>query len=241
MILQELPKRIVVEGNIGAGKSTFLKIIKDNLGVDIIYEPCHKWQNISGHNLLDKFYKDPKRWSYTFQTYAFTTRIFDQEFNQDKGSLQIFERSVFSDRFCFAKNCYESGLMSDLEWNLYNHFFSWLVENYCYKPTGFIYLRTDPQTCHKRILKRSRSEEEAIAIEYIKDLHDKHENWLIHKTDIPKSLENIPVLVVDCNREFEVDLTYQNEILHKVAEFIDLNYKNKAFLNLKNDVIVKDK
>ncbi|MCL4361452.1 deoxynucleoside kinase [Candidatus Dependentiae bacterium] len=239
MILQDLPKRIMVEGNIGSGKSTFLKIIKEKLGIEIIYEPCHKWQNIAGHNLLDQFYKDPKRWSYTFQTYAFATRIFDQE--NSNSSIQIFERSVFSDRFCFAKNCYESGLMSDLEWQLYNHFFSWLVENYCHKPSGFIYLRTEPETCYQRILKRSRSEEASISLDYIKDLHQKHENWLVNKIDIPKNLANIPVLIIDCDKEFEKDLSYQNEILQKVAEFTNLNYENRAFLNLKMSGIVKGK
>jgi len=44
----------IVEGNIGAGKSTFLKLIKDRLPVQVVYEPHKKWQSVQGgENLLD--------------------------------------------------------------------------------------------------------------------------------------------------------------------------------------------
>ena len=71
---------ISIEGNIGAGKSTFLKILKLNLEkIKIIEEPLIKWQNIEqdgiNYNILDMYYKDPKRWAYTFQTYAFYSRF----------------------------------------------------------------------------------------------------------------------------------------------------------------------
>ena len=52
------PKSFIVEGNIGAGKSTFLKIIQKHLDVQVVFEPHEKWQKvIDGQNLLDKFYK----------------------------------------------------------------------------------------------------------------------------------------------------------------------------------------
>ena len=63
---------IMIEGNIGAGKSTFLKVLQNQLNADIIFEPTNKWQEIDREsNLLDLFYKDTPRWAYTFQSYAF--------------------------------------------------------------------------------------------------------------------------------------------------------------------------
>ncbi len=59
-----------LEGNIGAGKSTFIKILQKNLIniYETIPEPVAEWQNISGKggNLLELLYSDPKRWAYTF-------------------------------------------------------------------------------------------------------------------------------------------------------------------------------
>ena len=115
------------EGNIGAGKSTFLNILRQNLEVDIIFEPTDKWQNIgTGGNLLDLFYKDTKRWAYTFQSYAFITRVESVLEHQAKSAnknVQILERSVYCDRYCFAKNCFEHGNMSALEWQIYKEWF----------------------------------------------------------------------------------------------------------------------
>ena len=61
----------------------------------------------SGGNLLGLFYQDSERWAYTFQTYAFLSRMKSQ-MRHDVDTTKpvtIFERSVISDRVCFAKNC----------------------------------------------------------------------------------------------------------------------------------------
>ena len=176
-------KYFVLEGNIGAGKSTFLKVINTFLNAQVVYEPHEKWQNVAGDNLLDRFYADTQRWAYTFQTYAFITRILEREkaARRNAQPFQILERSVYSDRYCFAQNCYELGLMNALEWKLYQEWFSWLVDTYTTRPSGFIYLQTDPKICYKRLLKRNRSEEAGVSLEYLELLHNKHEKWLIEK------------------------------------------------------------
>lgn len=43
-----------------------------------------------------------------------------------------------------------------------------------------VYLRTSPEVAYDRIKKRARDEESCVPIEYLKDLHTLHENWLIH-------------------------------------------------------------
>lgn len=218
-------KSLILEGNIGAGKSTFLRILQDNLDVDIVYEPTAKWQNVGeGGNLLDLFYKDIKRWAYTFQSYAFITRIQSQLEHEAKRvckKIQISERSVYCDRYCFAKNCFESGNMTALEWQIYKSWFSWLVGNYMEKPDGFIYLRVDPKICYKRLIKRSRSEESTIPLSYLELLHEKHEDWLVHKNDVVDYVKNVPVLILDCDEDFESNLIKQKEHLNSISDFIN--------------------
>lgn len=221
----------VLEGNIGAGKSTLLKILSTQLPVDVRFEPTDKWQKIgTGGNLLDLFYKDTPRWAYTFQSYAFISRIQTQMQEYAAAGehpVKIFERSVYCDRFCFAKNCFDSGLMSKLEWDIYQEWFAWLVDSYVAKPHGFIYLRTTPENSYKRLLKRSRSEESAIPLEYLSSLHTKHEDWLIKKNDVPAHLAQIPVLVLDCDQEFENDPVEQLRKVQEVQEFIAAVQSNK--------------
>ncbi len=224
-MIHKNPKVLIVEGNIGAGKSTFLKMVNNYLDVQVIYEPDQKWQNAAGgENLLDKFYSDTKRWAYTFQTYAFVTRILEQEkyTKSNPGAVQIIERSVYADRYCFARNCYEMGVMSSLEWNLYQEWFSWLVDNYTVRPTGFIYLRTEPEICYERVLKRSRSAEKSISLDYLKMLHQKHEDWLIERKDVSPSLHEVPVLVLNCNKDFEQNKEEQEKHIESIREFFNV-------------------
>ncbi|MEX0940127.1 MAG: deoxynucleoside kinase [Candidatus Babeliales bacterium] len=214
---------ISIEGNIGAGKSTILSIIQKWLPVNIVLEPHEKWQNVGGHNLLEKFYTDTPRWAYTFQTYAFVSRILAQQQNQQLSSINILERSVFSDRYCFAKNCYESGIMSALEWQLYKEWFSWLVDAYVSPMKGFIYLQADPAVCYKRLLKRNRSEEVNVSLEYLEKIHAKHEKWLIGKNE---QYRDVPVLILECNKDFEHDIEEQEKHLQSISEFLNIPKKN---------------
>jgi deoxyadenosine/deoxycytidine kinase len=219
-------KLIVLEGNIGAGKSTLLRLIQEQLPVSIIAEPTDKWQTVAhDENLLDLFYKDTPRWAYTFQSYAFLTRIqsiMEHMAKHQDGGTFILERSVYCDRFCFAKNCYEAGFMTPLEWNIYKDWFAWLVEsNHAPKPSGFIYLRVEPDIAYDRIQKRNRSEETGISKGYLQSLHDKHDDWLVHQKEPCSSIKQVPVLTLNCNDEFEQSLEKQQEHLARVAAFIE--------------------
>ena len=221
-------RSFVVEGNIGTGKSTLIEILKKNLNVDIVFEPIKKWQSIKGEqNLLDLFYKDIDRWAYTFQSYAFVTRVLEQEenFKKNVSGIQVLERSVYSDRYCFAKNCFELGKLTAMEWELYKEWFKWLVEGYTKRPDGFIYLKTKPEVCYSRILKRNRQEESAVPLDYIKLLHNKHENWLVEKIGVEEDnfISEVPVLSLECNNDFENCEKEQERLVRNIASFLGID------------------
>ena len=222
-------RRFIVEGNIGAGKSTFLRIVSEALHAQIVYEPHEKWQQVGEkENLLDKFYHDTKRWAYTFQSYAFITRILESQAAAQRCTqgVQILERSVFSDRYCFAKNCFEMGTMTALEWKLYQEWFAWLIEAFDQKPDGFIYLKTDPEVCYRRVMKRNRSEENTVSLDYLTMIHKKHEDWLVNPKDIHPSLQAIPVLVLSCNESFEDSRAKQQEHIDAIVNFFTITPKS---------------
>ena len=217
-------KIIIVEGNIGAGKSTFLAMIKRYLAVQVVPEPHEKWQQvIQGQNLLDMFYTDTNRWAYTFQTYAFVTRVIKQQQMAliNPHPIQILERSVFSDRYCFAKNLYETGVMSALEWHMYQEWFTWLIDTYIAKPDGFIYMQTTPKVCFERMQKRNRSEEKTVPLSYLQSLHEKHEKWLCQKEGVAEYLKDTPVLTLECDLEFETDEQQQRKHIQDILNFCD--------------------
>ena len=178
-----------VDGNIGSGKSTLVKELGNYFQhVVFIQEPVEIWQKV---NLLDLYYQNKTRWAYTFQMNAFITRAKIIQENIDKDF--IMERSIYSDKYCFAINCYENKLLNEIEWKLYNQWHDWLSKSMSLEGDAYIYLRTTPEIAYDRIQKRNRKEESNISLEYIKQIHNKHEEWLYKRAD--------NILVMDGNIE----------------------------------------
>ncbi|GER37831.1 deoxycytidine kinase [Striga asiatica] len=182
-------KRITlcVEGNISVGKTTFLqRIANETLElrdlVEVVPEPIDKWQNIGPDhfNILDAFYAEPERYAYTFQNYVFVTRVMqERESSGGVKPLRLMERSVFSDRMVFVRAVHEAKWMNEMEISIYDSWFDPVVSSLPgLIPDGFIYLRASPDTCHKRMMLRKRAEEGGVSLDYLHDLHEKHESWL---------------------------------------------------------------
>lgn len=207
----------IVEGNIGTGKSTFLKALQHSLSnVIVTLEAVDYWQNEStGQSILQNFYESPHRWAYTMETLALKVRI-PEHIKQQASSLpNIVERSIYSGYHCFAHNSFEQGYLNQLEWNIYNSWFNFSTAKRCLAPTGFIYLQADPKISYQRTVERQREAENSISFEYLQQIHDKHEAFLIHKQNIHPSIMHVPVLVLDCN----YDIVHDN---NKLLQYVEL-------------------
>ncbi|XP_051545877.1 deoxyguanosine kinase, mitochondrial isoform X2 [Myxocyprinus asiaticus] len=234
-------RRVSIEGNIAVGKSTFARLLQ-NAGQDweVIAEPIRKWQNVdhttqSVHcpqqttsNLLQMMYQNPKRWSYTFQTFSCMSRLQTQLqppparlLESTCTPVQVYERSVYSDRYIFALNMFELGCINSTEWAVYQDWHSFLVEQFGHQIQleGIIYLQASPQTCMERLGKRGRIEEQGIQFNYLEKLHTRHEDWLINKTTKVhfEHLAKVPVLVLDAGVEFEEDHNVQANLLAQIC------------------------
>jgi deoxyadenosine/deoxycytidine kinase len=214
---------VSIEGNIGSGKSTFIHLLKkycsqlNELDIIFIQEPVSEWlamTDTDGKNILEKFYSDQSRWSYSFQMIAFITRakkILEHYSNKNTNKIIILERSVETDRKIFATLLKESGKISAMEWKLYDQWYEWLTNEFPIIPDKYIYLQAKYEVSFERMKKRCRKEEDIVPIEYIKSLCEKHDQWLLGEKD---------TLIVDVDKEFENDLNYQQILFEKVLKFI---------------------
>lgn len=196
----------ILEGNIGAGKSTFLRLIEDEISaLQTIQEPVRDWQNtVYGQSLLTNFYEDTQRWAYTFESLTMICRVQDHLTEQeDIDSIKLIERSIYSGYYCFAQNSYAQGFLSDLEWEIYKEWFSMLIPTKCKPPRGFIYLRTTPEIAYERVKKRNRFAEKTLSFAYLKQIHHRHESTFLKKEGILPRLKKVPVLTLNCDEEFE--------------------------------------
>lgn len=235
---------ISIEGNIGAGKSTFVSIINECISnSEIVSEPVEMWkalQDTDGSNILEKFYKDIPRWAYSFQNLACITRMIKIEdtIRQSNAEFIFLDRSLGTDKNVFEKMLYDSNKISEIEHQMYN---LWCDFYHKYIRPEFeniiIYLRCEPEIAMSRIKKRGRVEEQNITIDYLSDLHNYHEKWLIDNPELN-------VIIVDCNNDFEHDLQYQNQIINTVVNKINLIRKvnidnDKSICSIKDKIIIE--
>jgi deoxyadenosine/deoxycytidine kinase len=174
-------KMILLEGNIGAGKSTVGRALKESGLFDFIEEPVEAWQEGFAGNLLDAFYSDMQRWAFTFQITAFVTRAktWQEVLALTNHSRVVLERSIFTDRYVFAINSHRLGGMSDLEWEVYCGLWDFLTSNYCVEPDCILYYRTPAEVCLERMKLRARYEESGVSLEYLRQLETLHDEWLL--------------------------------------------------------------
>ena len=191
-----------VEGNIGSGKSTLVKMLKEHLEIikntTVIYlpEPVSVWESIKakdGKNAIEKYYENPEKYAFSFQMMAYISRIHQlrETLKKNDNVIIISERSVFTDKEIFAKMLHDDGKIGDIEFNIYCKWFYEFVKDI--PVGGLIYVKTKPEICEKRVIIRNRKGE-TIPLSYLQNCHKYHEDWLNN--------EDLPVLTLNGNDDF---------------------------------------
>lgn len=178
-------KIISVEGNIGSGKSTFVTILKekykDNQNIIFLLEPVDQWKNIvadNGDNIIQRFYKDSAKYSFSFQMVAFISRLslFKDSIEKNKNKIIVTERSLFTDKYVFAQMLYDDNKMEKINFDIY---LKWFYTFSCdYPISEIIYISTNPVVCSERIVKRSRDGESNISIDYLSSCNNYHDSMI---------------------------------------------------------------
>jgi len=223
-------KIVSIEGNIGSGKSTLLenlrKYYSNNVHVIFLREPVDDWEKIKdsqGNTMLKKFYADQYKYSFAFQMMAYISRLKIlrdtvnslQETSEIQTYLIITERSLYTDKYVFAKMLHDQGKIEDVCYQIYLNWFDEFVKDF---PINYsVYVNADPQKCYERIHKRSRDGEEVIPIAYLTDCHNYHEDFL----DDDKYIQTNKI-ILDGN----VDIYENTNILDEWLEQIDLFIHN---------------
>lgn len=179
---------ISLDGNIGSGKTIFMKYLIENkerfetkspnTEFMFLLEPVDSWSDIRDENnvpILTKFYENTEKYAFSFQMMVYLSRLslikkhvdnfLNKENNSKEKLIIITERSLLTDRDVFCKMLYDTKKISYIDYNIYNKWFITFSEDYPVKK--IICLLTKPEVCAERTIKRAREGENKISSEYL--------------------------------------------------------------------------
>ena len=190
---------IVVDGIIGAGKTTVAKMVSEHLNIPMFEELKNDdLENTIEHRMLNKFYADQSRWSAIIQVMFLNERFRDLKKIEEDGQFAILDRSIYGDEI-FAKTINKRGNMSDDELTIYQELLHNMLEH-INPPKLLIYLDVSIDTAMERIRKRHRgTEADMIPEDYMVDLRDTYEEWYNEFNLCPKIRIDLNESAVDEN------------------------------------------
>lgn len=171
---------IAVEGPIGVGKSSLVKILAEDLGARIVLE------RPDDNPFLPLFYQDRSKHSFQTQIFFLLSRYRQQvELKQQ----DLFAQKVVCD-YLFAKDHIFAQLnLTDDELGLYQGIFQ-LLDQRLPKPDATIFLQADPDILMKRIRKRKKDYEKDIDPEYVRAVSQAYSQFFFQYGEAPLLVVN---------------------------------------------------
>ena len=194
---------ILIEGQIGAGKTTLGEILEQRLGLPLFRE----LHNPVTTTLLDRYYLDKHRWAYTMQTHFLAERFrMTRELVRSGGG--IMDRSIFGDSI-FARMLAAEGYMDSEEFSTYTALLEEMLE-YIPPPRLLIYLDCSVDTAMERIRSRDRGNESGIPRTYLDALNRHYLAWYEQYDLSPRIFVN--------TEEFHIDNPDEVEpVIHRIS------------------------
>tara|TARA_B100001142_G_scaffold329193_1_gene391619 strand:+ start:345 stop:974 length:630 start_codon:yes stop_codon:yes gene_type:complete len=189
-------KHIVIEGNIGSGKTTLATMLSSDFDARLILE------QFADNPFLPRFYKDPDKHSFPLELFFMAERYYQLKNLKEQ---DLFQPQIISDYFFMKSRLFAQNNLQYDEMQLFNRLFD-IIFSSLPKPNLVVYLHSDVLRLQENIKKRGRDYEQNISDSYLQDIKDKYFDYLRKQHDFP-------VLVLDVtNIDFVLDLDVYESI-----------------------------
>jgi len=192
---------LVIEGNIGAGKTTLAQMISEKYQTKLVLE------QFADNPFLPKFYENQEQYSFPLEM-AFLAERYNQ-LNRELSHFDLFSPFTISDYYFMKSLIFAQNTLQPDEYNLYRQFFNIIYEKMP-KPDLYVYLHKDTDLLLKNIADRGRDYETFITKEYLEKITQGYFGYFKQQTDFP-------VLIIDTN---EIDFVKKSADFEKLTATI---------------------
>lgn len=174
-------KYLVIEGNIGAGKTSLATMLAKETGSRLVLE------TFRDNPFLAKFYEDPDRYAFQLELSFLSERY--RQIKTELGNMDLFGPTVISDYYLAKSFIFSKQNLKDDEMRLFERLFS-IINLQAPVPDLYVYLHLPVEKLLENISQRGRPYEHNIRYEYLKEIQDGYFAFL-------KTQQNMKIVVID--------------------------------------------
>ena len=198
-------KHIVIEGNIGSGKTTLATMLADDFKVRLILEA------FADNPFLPKFYQAPNKYAFPLELFFMAERYHQLKNLKEQ---DLFQPQMISDYFFVKSKLFAQNNLQYDEMQLFNRLFDIMFSSLS-NPDLLVYLYADIVRLQQNIRKRGRDFEQNISDTYLQNIQDKYLDYL-------RKQDDFPVLVLDITK---VDFVLEEDVYESIKDAIILAYE----------------
>ena len=196
---------IVVEGNIGTGKTSLAGRLSADFNTRLILE------RFADNPFLPLLYEQPQRYAFPRERSFLADRY--QQLKDELASPELFRQQTISDYLLSKSLIFANITLKNDENQLYQRLFH-IINPHLPKPDLLVYLHKDIEKLRSNIKSRGRDYEQNISSDYLENLEKGY--W-----EFFKQQDGFPILVIDTNN---VDFVKNDKDYQKILDLLEMDY-----------------